>query len=157
MVTRSIAFPVNHFSRPSTKTDMNGSKLVAEFIGSSLYAGLTDFLQNKNNHNLTFSQHDLIEIESLIHQNLEKRLIRMDMNMHRIDGITLCLATRFSNLSGLECLRLQLESELNLKEWKRVRKVIKQYKFTDCLLFLSNLRNIADDYADFYTSVEGTK
>jgi len=157
LVTCSIAFPVNHFSRPSTKTDMNGSKLVAEFIGSSLYAGLTDFLQNKNNHNLTFSQHDLIEIESLIHQNLEKRLVRMDMNMHRIDGIALCLATRFSNLSGLHSLRLQLESDLNLKEWKRVRKLIKQYNFTDCLTFLSNLRDIADNYADFHRSVEESK
>jgi glycosyltransferase involved in cell wall biosynthesis len=150
LVTTSIAFPVQHISRPSTKTDMNGPKLVAEFIGSSLYSALTDFLSDKENHNLTFSRHDLIEIESLIHQNLEKRLIRMDMNMHRIDGIALNLLTRFPNFSGLDSLRLQLRSKLNLKEWKKVRMLIKQYSITDCLIFLSELHNIADNYAKFY-------
>ena len=76
----------------------------------------------------------------------------MDMNMHRIDGIALSLMTRFPNLSGLDSLRLQLRSKLNLNEWKKVRMLIKQYSTTDCLIFLSELHKIADNYAKSYTN-----
>ena len=80
----------------------------------------------------------------------------MDMNMHRIDGIALSLLTRFPNLSGLDSLRLQLRSKLNLKEWKKVRILIQKYNITDCLIFLSELHTMADNYAKFYP-IEDTK
>lgn len=145
MTIKAVGFPVLHLDRRSTTPHLSVDKVQAEIIGSTLYAGVVDFLRSRPLHGLDFSSQDLDAICKLADDHLELRWRMLEQSLHRIIGIRESLrhATRGDELREL----LQ-----HLDEWftsttiARLRADTGVHTCQATRDFLSSWRAVADNF-----------
>ena len=66
-------FPIHHVARSPSRPSLNTAKVQAEIVGSTLYAGLTDFLRTRPQHELDFAREESDEVCRLADAHLARR------------------------------------------------------------------------------------
>ena len=147
LVIKSISFPVLHEARKTSSKGLNFHKVQAEIVGSSMYAGLTTFLQNHSNHSLEFSEKELNQLESEWEVHLNDRLVRLRKSFYRIRGLhDSLLATPAAG--ELAVLLHQLDQWFTEENWQKIFEGATSLKASELRTFLTSLRGIADDYSE---------
>lgn len=153
MTIKSVGFPILHVGRGNAAQSLGVEKVQAEVIGSTLYAGVTDFLRSRPLHGLDFSNHELDEICKLADDHLALRWRMLEQSIHRIIGLrdSLRHAVRGDELQGL---LHQLDDWFTPRTLERLRSDTGPHACAATREFLSSLRAVADDFASTSVCVD---
>ncbi len=146
MSIKAVAFPIHHVGRINAAPSLNTEKVRGELIGSTLYAGLTEFLRARPNHDLAFSPEESDEVCNLAELHLARRWRQLEQSFHRIAGLreALCAVASPGELQGLlECLKAWFTP----KNFDQLRAGMKVHDRKEVRRFLTSLQQAADDYA----------
>ena len=146
MNIKAVAFPVHHASRVNSTPNLDIDKVQAEIIGSTLYSGLTEFLQTRPHHQLEFSCEDIIEICLLADVHLARRWRMLEQNIYRIAGLREAIR-RISHARELQELIGYLDEWFTPDLYSRIRSGVTTHDRDNVQVFLNSLRCVADDYA----------
>jgi len=146
MNIKAVEFPIQHVGRVTNNPDINPTKVQGEIIGSSLYGGLTEFLNSNPQHELEFLPAEILEITSFVKKQMALRLQALEQSFYRIEGLTQSL--KKSNQSGkIDGLLTKLDWHFNRKKFNQIRSGIKALTEKDISAFLYSLQPSADDFA----------
>lgn len=146
LVIKAVGFPVHHVARSSSKPRLDTAKVQAEIVGSTLYAGLTDFLRTHPQHELEFSCDEVDEVYQLANTHLARRWKMLAQNFHRIAG--LCAALRcIARTNELTDLFAYLDEWFTPESFERLRAGMDTHDKDEIRRFLKSLRPSADGYA----------
>lgn len=156
MVIKAVGFPINHVGRITGRPQINAQKVQGEIVGSALYAGLTDFLKVHPQHQLDFSEREVMDICRMSMSHMELRLSLLERSFYRIAG--LCNSLKGLNAaSELSELIRYLEDEFNLAAFKSIRSEVQSLTSSDVQNFLFSLRSTADFYSIAANSIVAPK
>jgi hypothetical protein len=153
MRIQAVAFPIHHVGRVNVAPTLNFEKVQGEIVGSTLYAGLTEFLRARPHHHLDFSREETDEVCGLANSHLARRWRMVEQSFDRIAGLR----------EALRCLARPGElCELvgYLDEWftpdsfGRLRSGVTSHERGTVWDFLGSLRSVADDYAGASVEVD---
>ena len=139
--------PILHQPRYSVKNKLDSKKVIAEIMGSCLYAGLLEHLSEKGEHFLGFNEFeaDAVSEKSLTHLNVRKSALRW--NLTRINGLLKTASSFFEKDELPDFIRilnnLSLEKVIDSVEeiaHNSYRSIISE--------FLSKIIANVDDYAN---------
>lgn len=146
MNIKAVSFPVKHVGRVNTIPSLNVEKVQGEIIGSTLYAGLKEFLASKPQHELDFSSEELDEVCRLADRHLDRRWRMMEQSFYRIAGLREAIRSQARPGEFQDLIR-------NLDEWFTpekldfIRSGIETHEESEVRVFLGSLRAVADDFA----------
>ena len=151
MTIKAVAFPTHHLARVTETPTLNIEKVQDEIVGSSLYAGLTEFLRTRPQHELDFSPQATAEIRRLTNRQLEKRWRTLEQSFHRIAGLRETLRHR-ARPGELQDLLGYLDRWFTPKNFHRIRSGSSAHGSDihgngGVEDFLTSLRAVADDFA----------
>jgi len=146
MDIRTVDFPVHHMTRAAVDPEFNLEKVIAEIIGSSIYAGLSDYLSSREYHDLDFSSKETREIKILTQEYLSRRLLLLRQSFYRVSGIRRSLegATPAGELNELLG---RLDSWITCDNFYCISRDSQKTVDGDLESFLDGMRCISDDYA----------
>ena len=148
LTVKSVAFPVQHLGRVTHLPALNLEKVQGEILGSTLYAGLMEFLHEEPNHKLDFSDHEIQRICVLIQEHLARRLHALELNFHRIRGVGKSIRN-LSNSNELKSLLSYIDQWFHLDVFSEIDVCLQTESIMEELAtFLSSLRHSSDEYAD---------
>jgi len=146
MTIKAVGFPVLHVGRGKVLQKLGVEKIQSEILGSTLYAGVTEFLRSQPRHGLKFSNQQLDEICKLADDHLALRWRMLEQSLHRIVGLRESLRHAKHGDELRELLR-------HLDEWftpMTVAHLRADSGLHTCQAtrdFLSSWRAVADDFA----------
>lgn len=143
---QAVTFPIHHAGRVNVSPSLNVEKVQAEIVGSTLYAGLTEFLRSRPDHRLRFSRVETDEVCDLADRNLARRWQRLEQSFHRIAGLREALR-RLARPGELRDLLDYLEEWFTPKRFRDLRSGVAEHRRDEVRRLLESLRPIADDYA----------
>ena len=143
---RSVPFPIQHRVRSNQSTAFDLDKARAEIMGSTLYAGLTDFLGEYPLHALDFTQDDIDVAHALANHHLNRRWLALRMSFHRIQGLTRAIQ-EIAPPGDLDDLLEQLKMWFTWETFDQLRCGLTQHDACEVTRFLTSLRACADNYA----------
>lgn len=143
---QAVAFPVHHVGRVKATLSMDAEKVRGEVIGSTLYAGLTEFLRARPAHELGFSHEQTDEICDLADRHLARRWRMLAQSFHRIAGLREAIR-RAAQAKELDDLVGYLGEWFTPESFDRLRAGLATHERGEVRDFLSSLRTVADDYA----------
>ena len=146
MVIKAVGFPIHHVARSSSRPSLNTAKVQAEIVGSTLYAGLTDFLRTRPQHELDFAREESDEVCRLADAHLARRWRMLAQSFHRIAGLREALRC-VARPGELHDLLDHLDDWFTTKSFERLRAGVGTHDSGEVQRFLDSLRPIADDYA----------
>lgn len=143
---QAVAFPIHHVGRVNVTPSLNVEKVRGELVGSTLYAGLTDFLRTRPGHELDFSPDELDEICVLVNAHMARRWRSLEQSFHRIAGLREALrgAARPGELRELIGY---LDEWFTSERFNGLRSDLANHECDEIRSFLLSLRTVADDYA----------
>lgn len=145
MTIKSVSFPVCHVGRYSDSPSVNASKVQGEIVGSALYAGLTNFLRENPEHQLSFSA---AEVDAIYEMTIVQMTIRMSalrQSFYRIKGLVNNLKS--SPLSDdLMPLISCIEKEFSLSAYGEIESAVKGTSKKEISHFLSQLVPVTEAY-----------
>lgn len=146
MTIKAVAFPVQHVGRVNVSPSLDIEKVQEEIVGSTLYAGLTQFLRTRPHHELAFSCEALDEVCNLADFHLARRWRMLEQSWYRIAGLREAIRSLASSgeLRDLVCYLDEWFTPGNLD---RIRSGVGTHDRGDVREFLGSLRAVADDYA----------
>ncbi len=147
MTIKSVAFPIYHVGRSSACQTLNKDKVNGEIVGSALYAGLTDFLNENPEHRLSFTT---IEKEQIYQKSMEymaKRIFSLKQSLYRINGLAKVLANScFSN--ELIPLTSCIETEFSITAFDDIKATIEEFSQHYVFHFLKQITKYTEAYSD---------
>lgn len=143
---RAVAFPVNHVPRQASIVALNEEKVRGEIVGSTLYAGLMEYLCPRFQHRLNFSSQDADEVCLLSDRHLAQRWRMLEQSWYRIIGIREALRTS-APAGDLQDLLEHLDKWFTPGSFECLRSTAKVHDCNEVRNFLYSLRRVADDYA----------
>jgi len=146
MTIKAVAFPVHHIGRVNTTPSLNLEKVQGEIIGSTLYAGLTEFLRTRPHHELDFSTKELDEVCRLADLHLTRRWHMLEQSFHRIAGLRQATQSLVRSEELLDLVGY-LDQWFTPDGFDRLRSGVRTHDRGNIRGFLSSLRAVADDYA----------
>lgn len=146
MRIQAAAFPIYHVGRASVAPSLNVEKVQGEIVGSTLCAGLTDFLRTCPHHELDFSDKELEEVCSLAEVHLARRWLMLELSFHRIAGLREAIRN-LARPGELRELVGYLDEWFTPKSFARLRSGVSFHNRREVREFLGSLRADADDYA----------
>ncbi|MCB9523856.1 MAG: glycosyltransferase family 2 protein [Myxococcales bacterium] len=145
LTIKAVGFPVHHVGRVGGVPTLNAHKVRGEIVGSTLYAGLTAFLQQRPEHDLRFSHEDMERVCDLADRQLNQRWRALDWSFRRIAGLRASLRRLASG--DLAELIGYLDRWFTPHRHAELRAGIRVHDRDQVHGFLSSLRTSADDYA----------
>jgi len=143
---QAVAFPIHHVGRVNVAPSLNVEKVQGEIVGSTLYAGLTEFLRARPHHQLDFSREETNEVCGLADRHLARRWRMLEQSFHRIAGLREAL--RCLARPGELCeLVGYLDEWFTPERFGRLRSGVASHERGEVRDFLGSLRAVADDYA----------
>lgn len=143
---QAVAFPIHHVGRVNVAPSLNVEKVQGEIVGSTIYAGLTDFLRARPHHQLDFSREETDEVCGLADRHLARRWRMLEQSVHRIAGLreTLRCLARPGELCELVGY---LDQWFTPESFSRLRFGVASHERSEVRDFLGSLRAVADNYA----------
>lgn len=142
----AVSFPVHHDARRSGRPELNIPKVQAEIMGSTLYAGLTEFLRAHADHDLSFTEAECREVQRRANQHLQTRLGALRQSLLRVSGLRASL-TAVVTSGELDGLFEQLDTCLAPGALEDIRAGLHSHEREATSRFLLGLRSAADEYA----------
>jgi len=143
---QAVAFPIHHVGRVNVAPSLNVEKVQGEIVGSTLYAGLTEFLRARPHHQLDFSREETDVVCGLADRHLARRWQMLEQSFHRIAGLREAL--RGLARPGELCdLVGYLYEWFTPESFGRLRSGVASHERGEVRDFLGSLRAVADDYA----------
>lgn len=146
MNIKAVSFPVQHIGRINVTPSVNGDKVLAEIVGSALYAGLTGFLKEHPHHQLRFTDLEIKQICWHSIASMNHRLELMEISMMRIQGLAKTL-DHIDTANELSVLRQHLKNDFSLENILDIISLAQKLSVEDIQSFLAQLTLEADDYA----------
>jgi len=146
MTVKAVGFPVHHVGRVAGPPSLNIDKVQGELVGSTLYAGLTEFLRSTPHHELHFSSLETEEIGRLAGEHLDRRLRSLEQSFYRIAGLREAIRTVVSG-GELDVLLVCLDRWFSRENFQRIRSGVRAHSNGDVQDFLASLPAVADDFA----------
>lgn len=143
---KAVVFPVHHASKVNATPSLDIEKVQAEIIGSTLYSGLTEFLQIRPHHQLEFSPEEIDDVCQLADAHLARRWRMLEQNIYRIAGLREAIR-RIAHSHELQELIGYLDEWFTPKLYSRIRSGVIAHDRDDVQSFLDSLRSVADGYA----------
>ncbi len=146
MTIKSVGFPVHHVGRVTDAPSLNVDKVQGEIVGSTLYAGLSEFLKANPHNGLGFSPEEVAEIHALAEKHLDQRTRSLEQSLRRIAGLRDAIRglVPTGELGDLLSLLDQWFAEGQVD---RLIAGIRSCPRDGVQGFLDSLRAVADDYA----------
>ena len=145
LTIKTVAFPVRHASRTIATPSLDIDKIRAEIMGSTLYAGLTEFLQTRPHHELAFTDREIDIICQLANRNLAHRWRMLRLNLYRIAGLRDAIR-RIVEVNELQDLLGYLDEWITPELFDRISSGAVTHKRQELQSFLGSLRYVADEY-----------
>ncbi|UAL43679.1 glycosyltransferase family 2 protein [Shewanella inventionis] len=155
MTIKSVSFPVYHVGRFSDRPSVNTSKVQGEIVGSALYAGLTDFLRNKPEHQLRFSAAEVDAIYEMTIDQMTIRISALRQSSYRIKGLVnnlKCLSLSDDLMPLISCI----EKELSLIVYREIENAVKGMSKNEISHFLRQLVPVTEAYSRVSDASRGT-
>lgn len=146
MAVKAVAFPIRHLGRVNAIPSLNAEKVRGEVVGSTLYAGLTEFLAARPHHNLVFSRAELDDVCDLADLHLVRRWRVFAQNFRRIIGLREAIRS-LARPGELHDLLSYLDEWFTPENIERIRRGLSSHDKGEVQGFLTSLRTVADDYA----------
>ena len=143
---KAVAFPVHHAIRVNATPSLDIEKVRAEIIGSTMYSGLTGFLQKRPHHQLEFSREEIDGVCQLADVHLARRWRMLEQNMYRIAGLREAIRC-IAHTRELQETIGYLDEWFTPKLYNRIRSGVITHDRDDVQSFLDSLRSVADSYA----------
>lgn len=143
---QTVAFPIHHVGRVNVVPSLNVEKMQGEIVGSTLYAGLTEFLHARPHHQLDFTSDQANEVCDLADRQLARRWQRLEQSFHRIAGLREALRD-LARPGELQDLVRYLDEWFTPECFGRLRSGVASHERGAVRDFLVSLRAVADDYA----------
>jgi len=162
MTIKTVGFPIRHVGRASASSILDVEKTQYEIIGSTLYAGITDFLRMHPYHRLDFSPTEIEVVCRLANQFLHQRLRMLTQSFFRMAGLREVIR-RLAHEEELKELVWHLDQWITNENLDRIRSGARAHEINDIESFLGSLRPDADEFAlatvniDFILDQLGTK
>jgi hypothetical protein len=156
MNIKAVGFPVHHVGRVTVNPDLNVEKIQGEIIGSTLYAGITEFLGTRPHHKLDFSSQEAEEIRCLANLHLTQRWQMLEQNFQRITGLREAIR-RATKPRELEDLIGYLERWFTPKSFYKIRSGVEKHDSRQVEDFLVSLCATADDFATKTVNIDFIK
>jgi GT2 family glycosyltransferase len=153
MNIKAVAFSVHHVGRVNASPSLNIEKVQAEIIGSTLYAGLTEFLRTRPHNELAFSREEAVEVCRLADLHLERRWRQLGQSFHRIAGLRGAIRS-LAEPGELRDLLRHLDDWFTPGALDVIRSGVGAHEIGHVREFLTSLRAVADDYAEAIVDVE---
>ena len=153
MDIRAVDFPIHHAGRITDIPDINLEKVQGEIVGSAFYAGLSEFLETKQESELYFSISEINKIQQLIKKHMDSRLCLLEQSFFRIAGLSESLR-QIADSGELDALVDHLDRIFTKEEFKKVRSGVQKLSERDVSDFLNSLRPAADDFASATVNTE---
>ena len=153
MSIKAVGFPIHHVGRVTATPSLNVEKVRGEIVGSSLYAGLTEFLRARPQHDLAFSSAETEEVVELAADHLDRRLSSLGQSFHRIAGLREALR-RAAEPGELEQLLGYLDLWFTKETFARLSSGVREQTRGDVERFLTSLRDVADEFASATVDTE---
>ena len=153
MTIKAVGFPVIHLGRVTATPSFDVEKVQDEIIGSTLYAGITEFLSTRPRHELNFSLQEIDEIQRLVDRHLDRRWRMLQQSFYRIAGLREAIR-RLARPGELEDLVGYLDHWFTQENFERIRSTIPKHNSNAVENFLSYLRVVADDFERATINIE---
>ena len=152
MTIKTVGFPIQHVARAKDTPSLNIEKVQAEVFGSTLYAGLTDFLKGRPHHELEFSLREIEMIRNLAEEHRVRRLQALEQSFYRIRGLSEAIR-RIVRPSDFDDLLSHLDRWFTTQTFEEIQSGLDTHKQSDIEHFLISLRTNADAFASATTDV----
>ena len=146
MRIQAVAFPIHHVGRVNATPSLNVEKVQGELVGSTLYAGLTEFLRARPCHELDFSREETDEVCKLADRHLARRWRMLEQSFHRIAGLREAIRD-LAHPGDLQDLVGYLDEWFTPESFERIRFGVAVHEHDQVRAFLVSLREVADEYA----------
>jgi glycosyltransferase involved in cell wall biosynthesis len=146
MAIKAVGFPIRHVGRVTSSLSLNVEKAQCEIVGSTLYAGLTEFLRPRSYHQLDFSPTETKEVCQLANQFLHQRLRMLTQSFYRMAGLRESIR-RLASEETLQELVRHLDRWITHENLDRIRSGVPIHEIGDIGKFLGSLRPVADEFA----------
>jgi GT2 family glycosyltransferase len=146
LTIQAVAFPIHHVGRVNATPSLNVEKVQGEIVGSTLYAGLTEFLRTRPHHELDFSREESDEVCRLADLHLDRRWRMLEQSFHRIAGLREAIRS-LARRGELRDLVGYLDEWFTPESFDRLRSGVGAHDRGEVRRFLDSLRAVADDYA----------
>jgi hypothetical protein len=146
MTIQGVGFPIHHVGRVNAMPSLNIEKVQGEIVGSTLYAGMTEFLNARPHHELEFSLDESNEVCRLADLHLDRRWRQLEQSFYRIAGLRQAIRI-LASPSELRNLIHYLDEWFTPETLNRIRSGVGAHNNDYVRDFLGSLRTVADDYA----------
>ena len=153
MCIQAVAFPIHHVGRVNVPPSLNVEKVQGEIVGSTLYAGLTEFLRARPQHQLDFSREEADEVCDLADRHLARRWRTLEQSFLRIAGLREALR-ELARPGELRELVGYLDEWFTAESFDRLRSGVTSHERGAVRDFLGSLRAVADDYAQATVTID---
>lgn len=153
MCIQAVAFPIHHVGRVNLPPSLNVEKVQGEIVGSTLYAGLTEFLRARPHHQLDFSCEEADEVCGLANRHLARRWRMLEQSFLRIAGLREALR-ELARPEELRELVGYLDEWFTAESFGRLRSGLTNHERGAVREFLGSLRAVADDYAQATVTID---
>ncbi len=153
MCIQAVAFPIHHVGRVNVPPSLNIEKVQGEIVGSTLYAGLTEFLRARPHHQLDFSQEEADEVCGLANRQMARRWRTLEQSFFRIAGLREALRG-LARTEELRELVGYLDKWFTAESFGRLRSGVTSHERGAVRDFLGSLRAVADDYAQATVTID---
>ena len=143
---QAVAFPIHHVGRVNVTPSLNVEKVQGEIVGSTLYAGLTEFLRTRPHHELDFSREESDEVCGLTDLHLARRWRLLEQSFRRIAGLREAIRS-LARPEELRDLVGYLDEWFTPESFDSLRSGVGAHDRGEVRRFLDSLRAVADDYA----------
>ena len=153
MTIKAVGFPIHHVGRVNAAPSLNVEKVRGEIVGSTLYAGMREFLRSHPRHELDFLARETLEIRRLADEHLKRRWWDLGRSFHRIAGLSGAIR-KVAGPDQLRDLCGYLDQWLTPEGFARIRSGVGTHASRDVEEFLASLRRVADDFASATVNVD---
>ncbi len=146
MTIKAVGVPICHVGRVAANPVLDLRKIRSEIIGSTLYAGLTEFLSLHPDHRLQFTHADAEEVCQLANRSLRQRLRLLTQSFYRMAGLREALR-RLADNDELKELVRYLDQWISEDIRAQICLGTPDHEIQMISIYLSSLRPIADEFA----------
>jgi hypothetical protein len=145
MTIKAVTFPVHHLGRTKEIPEINWSKVQSEIAGSSLYAALTEFLDDNPWRYLPLSTQESAQISQLTLKYKLQRLNHLQLSFYRITGLGKALA-HIDKKGEFNLLLNHVQHEFSQERYATIKTSVMSQSIEHLCEFLSSLTFASDDY-----------
>ena len=153
MTIKAVGFPIHHVGRATGTPSLNVEKVQGEIVGSTLYAGMTEFLRTRPDHVLDFSPQERKEVRRLADHHLELRWRMLEQSFRRIAGLRDAIR-QLARPEKLQDLLGYLDRWFTPESFDRIRFGVSKHDSSEVEDFLISLQRVADDFATTTVNID---